>query len=84
MMRKMIQRMNTVHERDEEPEKLATYDTSLERPNGSLWSQTVHRVWGPKSQDWEDGITVDQYLIIFLKFMTSIVPTIDIDTTRSS
>ncbi|KAI9480519.1 MAG: autophagocytosis protein [Benjaminiella poitrasii] len=35
-------------------------------------------------QEDENGIRVDQYLIIFLKFMSSVVPTIDYDHTIST
>lgn len=39
---------------------------------------------GTDSQDEEKGIRVDQYLIIFLKFMSSVIPTIDYDHTISA
>ncbi|CEG67891.1 Putative Autophagy-related protein 3 [Rhizopus microsporus] len=36
------------------------------------------------SKDEENGIRVDQYMIIFLKFLSSVVPTIDYDHTIST
>ncbi|KAI9321438.1 autophagocytosis associated protein [Dichotomocladium elegans] len=39
---------------------------------------------GFAEKDQEPGIRVDQYLIIFLKFMSSVVPTIDYDHTISA
>ncbi|CDH59141.1 ubiquitin-like-conjugating enzyme atg3 [Lichtheimia corymbifera JMRC:FSU:9682] len=39
---------------------------------------------GLAEKDQEAGIRVDQYLIIFLKFMSSVVPTIDYDHTIST
>jgi ubiquitin-like-conjugating enzyme ATG3 len=31
----------------------------------------------------EDGMKVDWYLVVFLKFLSSIVPTIELDSTSS-
>lgn len=39
---------------------------------------------GLDAEDEESGIRVDQYLIIFLKFMSSVIPTIDYDHTISA
>lgn len=39
---------------------------------------------GLDTEDEESGIRVDQYLIIFLKFMSSVIPTIDYDHTISA
>lgn len=39
---------------------------------------------GVGSDQEESGIRVDQYLIIFLKFMSSVIPTIDYDHTMSA
>lgn len=36
------------------------------------------------TEDEDTGIRVDQYLIIFLKFMSSVIPTIDYDHTISA
>ncbi|KAI8090281.1 autophagocytosis protein [Gilbertella persicaria] len=38
----------------------------------------------PAGVDEEGGIRVDQYLVIFLKFMSSVIPTIDYDHTISA
>ena len=39
---------------------------------------------GATEEGGEGGIRVDQYLIIFLKFMSSVIPTIDYDHTISA
>lgn len=48
----------------------------------------MRRVFGRRGSDGdsvpeEDAVRVDQYLVIFLKFMASIVPTIEMDATQA-
>lgn len=66
MMHKMIARIN---------------DAAAEPPAAPrFWAGAVRRLWGVHEPlPDEGGVQVDQYLILFLKFMASIVPTIEID-----
>lgn len=38
---------------------------------------------GPADEDDDQGMRVDFYLVVFLKFIASIVPTIEVDSTTS-
>ncbi|WFD32681.1 E2-like enzyme [Malassezia sp. CBS 17886] len=89
MMRKMIARMNTAAAGDDSDSE---DDDAPMRSRGG-WAGAVKKVLGGKSDsslprgaaldESGDGVRVDQYLVIFLKFMASIVPTIEIDATQA-
>lgn len=87
MMRKMIQRMNDsgqYREQDSPPDS-PPLDTTNDKDQAP-WTSALRRVWGTaKATPPQDtgGVRVDQYLVIFLKFMASIVPTIEIDATQA-
>lgn len=83
MMRKIIQRMNDSGQYREpsSPPSSPLPDPALRR---SPWQSAVRRVWGSTqpAPPERDGVRVEQYLVLFLKFMASIVPTIEIDATH--
>lgn len=72
MMHKMIARIN---------DAASERGTDAAQAKPRTWAGAVRRLWGPSAEPANDegGVQVDQYLIIFLKFMASIVPTIEID-----
>lgn len=80
MMRRMIDHIS--HERDSASKPFLTSDETASRE--PLWKQTMQRMWGPKPRQAQGALTVDHYLVVFLRFMTSIVPTIDFDTRAPS
>lgn len=79
-MKKVIERMNAGIQ-EEQAKK------SLKDKNGKKWFS--RRATGPNAKeqavedDDEQGMRVDFYLIVFLKFIASIVPTIEVDSTTS-
>ena len=72
MMHKMIARIN---------DAASERGTDAAQAKPRTWAGAVRRLWGPSAEPANDegAVQVDQYLIIFLKFMASIVPTIEID-----
>lgn len=87
VMKKIIERMGT-------GEKEAALNNASGPGKGkksSLWKSAKKVASGsaptsPKPDQQDDdtgGLRVDQYLVIFLKFMSSVVPTIDYDATGS-
>ncbi|KAK3829096.1 MAG: autophagocytosis protein [Benniella sp.] len=50
--------------------------------HGAVMKKIIEKVANDESK--EEPVRVDQYLIIFLKFMSSVVPTIDYDNTISA
>ena len=91
VMKKVIERMNAgvVEQR-----QLAPNSSSPSSKGGETgkkkWLGVVRKVTGAeKSQspggadDDSDGMRVDFYLVVFLKFIASIVPTIELDSTTA-
>jgi hypothetical protein len=53
---------------------------------GCLWWQQEGRgetPWPPGDEEEIEGLRVDFYLVVFLKFIASIVPTIEVDSTTA-
>lgn len=82
VMKKMIERLDSKAKADSQPMPTAT-------PKKKGWLSSV--VGGSKKQpqsqqqpapESEDGLRVDQYLVMFLKFMAGIL-TVEIDATTS-
>lgn len=48
---------------------------------GDEWEVLQHEVGGGSMDDEDVAIRVDQYLVVFLKFMASIMPTVEHDFT---
>ncbi|KAI0339927.1 hypothetical protein BDW22DRAFT_1431406 [Trametopsis cervina] len=85
VMKKVIERMNAGLQ--EEQAKKAGAALSSKDKNNKKW--LFRRPSGPNvkdqaaEEDDEGGMRVDFYLVVFLKFIASIVPTIEIDSTTS-
>ena len=80
-MKKVIERMNAGLQ-----EEQAKKGASSKDKNGKKWS--FRKASGgpnvkPEEEEEEQGMRVDFYLIVFLKFIASIVPTIEVDSTTS-
>ena len=83
-MKKVIERMNAGLQ-EEQAKKLAS---TPKDKSGKKW--LFRKQSGPNSKEQpvgededEGGMRVDFYLVVFLKFIASIVPTIEIDSTTS-
>ena len=59
----------------------------IDRMNASIEEQTAFRKGStPVTEEDEEeieGLRVDFYLVVFLKFIGSVIPTIDVDTTTA-
>lgn len=81
-MKKVIERMNAGLQ-----EEQARKTGASKEKNGKKW--LFRRPSGPNvkadpvEEEEEQGMRVDFYLIVFLKFIASIVPTIEVDSTTS-
>lgn len=79
-MKKVIERMNAGLQEEQARKAGASKDK-----NGKKWS--FRKPSGPNAkaeeEDDEQGMRVDFYLIVFLKFIASIVPTIEVDSTAA-
>ncbi|KAI0798578.1 autophagocytosis associated protein [Irpex lacteus] len=85
VMKKVIERMNAGLQ-EEQAKKLGA--SAPKDKSGKKW--LFRRPSGPNVKDQpagededEGGMRVDFYLVVFLKFIASIVPTIEIDSTTS-
>lgn len=87
VMKKVIERMNAGLQ-EEQAKKLGSGAVPKDK-SGKKW--LFRRPSGPNVKDQisaaeeedEGGMRVDFYLVVFLKFIASIVPTIEIDSTTS-
>ncbi|KAM3585913.1 E2-like enzyme [Umbelopsis sp. WA50703] len=52
--------------------------------HADVMKKVIERMGGSTTKDQGNDLRVDQYLIIFLKFMSSVMPTIDYDHTISA
>ena len=96
-MKKIIERMNNSVIAEQLAAKKASgggkpSETSGKEKDGKKkWpifsrksSGTTAKQEGPAQEDEEvEGMRVDFYLVVFLKFIASIVPTIEVDSTTS-
>ncbi|KZO95594.1 hypothetical protein CALVIDRAFT_515911 [Calocera viscosa TUFC12733] len=97
VMKKVIERMNTGITEEQKRLGIASAKESKEgKSGGKKWlGGMVRKVTGgsgsetpssgtetPASDD-ADGMRVDFYLVVFLKFIASIVPTIEVDSTTA-
>ena len=86
VMKKIIERMNAGVV--EEQRKLSgTSANSKDKENKKKWftrrtSTKDEKITGSEEEEVE-GMRVDYYLVVFLKFIASIVPTIEVDSTTS-
>lgn len=85
VMKKVIERMNAGLQ-EEQAKKLGA--STPKDKTGKKW--LFRKQSGPNSKEQpvgededEGGMRVDFYLVVFLKFIASIVPTIEIDSTTS-
>ena len=82
-MKKVIERMNAGLQ-EEQAKKLGA---APKDKGGKKW--LFRRPSGPNvkdqpaEEDDEGGMRVDFYLVVFLKFIASIVPTIEVDSTTA-
>lgn len=83
VMKKVIERM------DEKVVKLQRNDPASTAGTGRRWGLSVpgrakkEAATTADVQDGPEGLRVDQYLVVFLKFMSTIVPTIEVDATNA-
>ena len=86
VMKKIIERMNAGVV--EEQRKLSGASAnSKDKENKKKWfnrrtSTKDEKITGGEEEEVE-GMRVDYYLVVFLKFIASIVPTIEVDSTTS-
>ena len=87
-MKKIIERMNVGV--IEEQRKLSGASSSKDKEGKKKW--LFRRTTGNKDEkapsnageeEEVEGMRVDYYLVVFLKFIASIVPTIEVDSTTS-
>ena len=58
----------------------------IDRMNASIEEQAAFRkgsIVTEKDEEETEGLRVDFYLVVFLKFIGSVIPTIDVDTTTA-
>lgn len=89
MMRKIIDRMNhkdvaakldgTQPHAESSTKQSGGISGAVRKVTRTQRSASGHKV----AESDDGGVRVDQYLVIFLKFMSSIVPTIEIDATQA-
>lgn len=87
-MKKVIERMNNsvVEEQlamRKAPAAKDTKDTKKKWPFGRKASGVNKEDKTPVEDEEVEGMRVDFYLVVFLKFIASIVPTIEVDSTTS-
>ena len=84
-MKKVIERMNAGVV--EEQRKLGMSSSSSKDTKKKWFSRKTSGVKDDKSAGGEEeeveGMRVDFYLVVFLKFIASIVPTIEVDSTTA-
>ena len=87
-MKKVIERMNAGIEEQQSQKKGSGSGTSTPKDKQKKW--LFRRTSGngktepvPNGEEEVDGMRVDFYLVVFLKFIASIVPTIDVDSTTA-
>ncbi|KAF9526931.1 autophagocytosis associated protein [Crepidotus variabilis] len=94
VMKKVIERMNNSVVAEQlaqrkgsgvaSPSTLSPKDTTKKKWGfGRKASGTGKEVQGPAEDEEVEGMRVDFYLVVFLKFIASIVPTIEVDSTTS-
>ena len=85
VMKKVIERMNAGVV--EEQRKLGMASSSSKDTKKKWFSRKTSGVKDDKSAGGEEeeveGMRVDFYLVVFLKFIASIVPTIEVDSTTA-
>lgn len=87
-MKKVIERMNTSIE---EQQTLRKGSSSTTRESKKKWGvfgggskKSGEKTPGTTGDEEEiEGLRVDFYLVVFLKFIASIVPTIEVDSTTA-
>lgn len=87
VMKKVIERMNTSIE-EQAPKKVGS-GSSTPKDNGKQQKKWLFRRTSGLGKDDKtdpeevEGMRVDFYLVVFLKFIASIVPTIEVDSTTA-
>ena len=90
-MKKVIERMNA-HVIEEQRRAKPQTAGSKDKDSGGKRKWLLRKVTGgekdakqPEAADGDDveGMRVDYYLVVFLKFIASIVPTIEVDSTTA-
>ena len=89
VMKKVIERMNAgITEEQQAQKKASASGTSTPKRGKWLFRRTsgngkIDSSLSPNGDDEVEGMRVDFYLVVFLKFIASIVPTIEVDSTTS-
>ena len=88
VMKKVIERMNAGIEEQQTTKKGSGSGTSTPKDKQKKW--LFRRTSGngktdpaPNGDEEVEGMRVDFYLVVFLKFIASIVPTIEVDSTTA-
>ena len=87
VMKKVIERMNASIEEQQALRKGSSSTTKESKKKWGVFSGSKkggEKVPGPTGEEEEiEGLRVDFYLVVFLKFIASIVPTIEVDSTTA-
>ena len=86
-MKKVIERMNaSVIEEQQAQRKGAGGASNKDKDKQKKWlfrRASGNNVKADNGDDEVEGMRVDFYLVVFLKFIASIVPTIEVDSTTA-
>jgi ubiquitin-like-conjugating enzyme ATG3 len=88
-MKKVIERMNnSVIAEQLAQQKGSSASSAADSGKGKKWpfgrKSSSKDVTSPAAEDEDvEGMRVDFYLVVFLKFIASIVPTIEVDSTTA-
>ena len=86
-MKKVIERMNAGVVEEQKAQRKASGSKDSKDPKKGKWPfrKTSGNGKDDKAADEDEpeGMRVDFYLVVFLKFIASIVPTIEVDSTAS-
>lgn len=80
-MKKVIERMNAGVIEEQLAQRKSSKDGKKKWPFGRKTSGIPSK--DEKDDEDVDGMRVDFYLVVFLKFIASIVPTIEVDSTTA-
>lgn len=82
VMKRFIERMDAKY-KDDSSKPEGSKRSWLGKVKKSKSSTTASPTTDEEGFDSKEGLRVDQYLVVFLKFMSSIVPTIEVDATNA-
>lgn len=85
VMKKVIERMNTsvIEEQHAQKKSSGTASPKDRQPKKSFFRRASGNNVKESLEEDVEGMRVDFYLVVFLKFIASIVPTIEVDSTTA-